>query len=34
MSNIGSGNFQQDVDKLIIEAFKLWKKYGFKNMSL
>ncbi len=34
MSDIGSdiGTTQQDVDKFIKEALKVWEKYGFKDI--
>ena len=34
MSDIGSGAFQRDVDKIIDEALKAWEKYGLKDMDL
>ncbi len=34
MSDIGNGNSQRDVDKIILEALKVWEECGFKDMSL
>ncbi len=34
MSDIGTGNSQRDVDKIILEALKGWEECGFEDMSL
>ena len=34
MSDIGSGIFHWDVDKIINEVLKAWEKYGFEDMDL
>lgn len=34
MSEIGTNNSQQDIDKIVLDVLKGWEEYDFKDMSL